>query len=170
MVFAGHDTLQEHLQTLHENLLETLHGDRYFVNKTFNAVFAPFRFFASPVEDARALLLNMIAGCFQGAVAAGDIPAPVFERWLHGLMADYTVAVVNYWLRDRSEHFTDTSILLDKSLALIYACLAAGMTNKAVDLGGFLFKKHFYPYIGFLLKLAKGAGSLQGLLPGDGDD
>ena len=162
-------TLQERLQLLHESLLEALCGDRYFVRKTFNTVFVSLPFLAEPVEDARAILLRLVGGCFQEAITAGDIPAPVFERWLQRLMADYTVAVVNYWLRDSSDHFTDTSILLDKSLALICACLAAGVTNKAVDLGSFLFKKHLYPYIGFPLKFVRGAGFLKGRLPGDGD-
>jgi hypothetical protein len=55
---------------------------------------------------------------------------------------DYYVGLVFYWLRDRSNQFRNTTVLLDKSLDLAVSFLKAGIVNKVLDIASLLFKHH----------------------------
>ena len=79
---------------------------------------------------------------FEAAVEVGEIPDLVFLELTYHFFWDYYVGLIFYWLRDRSDQFQDTTILLDKSLDLGTTFIKAGVVNKALDVASFLFRHH----------------------------
>ena len=51
-------------------------------------------------------------------------------------------AEVIYWLKDESDRFEETTVLVDKSIDLACISIKAGIGNKVFDIGIFLFKNH----------------------------
>ena len=79
---------------------------------------------------------------FQAAVEIGEIPEQLFNEIIYQLIWDYYIGMVTYWLNDQSDQFTDTSLLIDRSLDLACAFLKAGILNKFFNMASFLFKNH----------------------------
>jgi len=52
-------------------------------------------------------------------------------------------------MNDQSDQFTETSILLDKTLDLSCAMIKAGVANKIFDIATFIFKNHILDRMNF---------------------
>ena len=79
---------------------------------------------------------------FEAAVEVEELPPIVISELVIQLFWDYYIAVLAYWLNDKSPQFADTSVLIDKSLDLFAALLKSGVVNKMFDLAVMLFKTH----------------------------
>jgi hypothetical protein len=86
----------------------------------------------------------------EAAIEAHEIPDQVFQDILLQLFWDYYIGIVIYWLADDSEMFTDTSVLVDKSLDLTCSLLKAGIANKLFDMATYLFKNHVLTRMQFI--------------------
>jgi hypothetical protein len=72
----------------------------------------------------------------------GEIPEQVFREMTIQMFWEYYISVVIYWLKDESDRFEETTVLVDKSIDLACISIKAGIGNKVFDIGIFLFKNH----------------------------
>lgn len=141
-------SLQEHLQALFEELLTDFLEDREFLQATFKTVFfsmPPNHKSLQPIQD---IFFDCVRGAFQAATERGELEEQVFQELVVRLYWDYFMGIVVYWMKDSSEQFSDTSILIDKTMALGCATLKAGVVNKAFDICTFLFRNHVLAHLG----------------------
>ena len=146
-------TLKEKLQTLVETQLELYEPDRAFVDITFKALLdSPMRSF-SELRPAKDEFTRMVRRYFDSEMdEAGINPKPI-EDFLVNLFWDYKNLLVWYWLKDESEHFTNTSQLIDMSLDIYLDIVDSGVITKIADVLTFLVKSHLYGNIDKLFNL-----------------
>jgi AcrR family transcriptional regulator len=137
-----HFTLQEQLQTFFETQLELFLPDREFMQRTFSIVFFSIGQSYSSVKPIRNLFHKVVDDMFQAAIEVGEIPAQTFTDIIYQLLWDYYVGLVTYWLNDKSAQFTNTTLLMDRSLDLACAVLKAGVPDKLFNMASFLFRNH----------------------------
>lgn len=139
--FAGY-TLQEQLQSLLETMLTQFLADREFIQTTFTRTFITPGPNQARTKSIRKRFFTMVQEILYRAEANGDIPEMVFGDITSQMFWDYYLAIVAYWLKDQSDQFTDTTVLVDLSLDLACAMLKSGLLNKAFSMASFLFKTH----------------------------
>ncbi len=135
-------TFQEQLQTFFETELDLFLQDREFVQKTFKTVFFALSSNFSRLRPIRNRFMDVINDIFDAAVQAGEIQEQLFQEMTYQLFWEYYIAIVLYWLHDTSDQFSETSVLIDKSLDLTCAVIRSGIGNKMFDMGTLLFKNH----------------------------
>jgi len=145
---AGFDefSLQEQLQAFFETQLEGFLPDREFVNATLWTVT-----FSLPRDDPHLQAIRsgfdgIIADLLEAAVQVDEIPDQVFLGQIYSFFWLYNAGIVFYWLKDGSDQFQNTTVLLDKSLDLAVSFLRAGILNKVLDILTFLLKTHIIGY------------------------
>lgn len=132
--------LQERLQRLVDALLELLLADREFVAITRSVVGkSPLLMMRDNMPGQQALKEQVVA-FIDAAEQSGEIAVCDFKNMLGGLFADYLFAVIAYWLKDESEEFSDTTQLVDLTLAILVLALKSGVVNKLSELAGFLLR------------------------------
>jgi len=134
--------LRERLQVLFETLLEGYLGDREFVDETFSSVFFRPVPAGKGMRAIRTRFLEIVREQFEVAVESGELPDIMLKELVYQCVWDYFIAVTLYWLRDDSEQFANTTVLIDKSLDLGYTMIKAGVLDKVTGLVSFLFKSH----------------------------
>jgi hypothetical protein len=75
---------------------------------------------------------------------------------------DAYIAMVLYWLSDRSDTFGNTAQIMDRGLDLACALLKAGIANKMFDMAMFLFKNHVLNRMEFFLNPLQNSGKESG--------
>ena len=135
-------SLQEQLQAFFETQFELFLADREFVDVSFRAITFSLTHDYQYLKPIRKRFFRIISDLFEAAIEVGEIPDLVFLELTYHFLWDYYVGLIFYWLRDRSNQFQDTSILLDKSLDLAVTFIKAGVVNKALDMASFLFRHH----------------------------
>ncbi len=136
-------TLHEQLQTFMETQLELFLPDREFIALSFKKIFFTLNQNLDSLDAIQNLFEKIIADIFEAAIEVKEIPEQVFQEIIHHLVWDYYVGIVIFWLNDKSEQFSDTSIMIDKTLDLFCAVLKAGAVNKLFDIASYFFKNHF---------------------------
>lgn len=142
--------LREQLQAFFETLLDQFLPDREFVADTFGAVTFALSADYQYVRPIRARFFRAVADMFEAAAEAGEIPEQSFLELTCQCFWDYFIGLVHYWLRDRSDQFRNTTILIDKSLDMASAFIRADLLNKALDMVSFLFRHHILSRLDFL--------------------
>ncbi|MBI3284346.1 MAG: TetR/AcrR family transcriptional regulator [Burkholderiales bacterium] len=133
-------SLQERLQTLVDALLELLLADREFVAITRTIVArSPLLMLRDSIPGQQALK-QQVMGFIAEAESSGEIAACDYKNLIAGLFGDYLFAVLVYWLQDDSEEFSDTTQLVDLTLAVLVLALKSGVVNKLSELFGFLVR------------------------------
>jgi len=143
MQTKGFDTfsLKEQLELLIGTQLELLANNRTFVLEIYKEIF--YKSFTHPAMDKGSNeLKSMINELFEIAIEAKEIEPMAFSNTLLNLGSDYILGVIYYWIQDESENFDNTTIMVDKSLEIIYAVLQSGLVNKIEDLLNFVIKTH----------------------------
>ncbi len=135
-------TFQEQLQTFFETKLDLLLPDREFLEKTFKTAFFTLSQDLSRVRPSRDKFMAVIREIFEAAIEAGEIEDQVFLELSVQFFWEYYVGIILYWLKDDSDRFEATTLLIDKSMDLASASIRAGIGNKIFDMGIFLFKNH----------------------------
>ena len=135
-------SLQEQLQSFMETVLTLFLADREFVQTTFNQIFFGLGQGHARLKPIRRQFIQMVDEIFKAAESRGEVPEIVFSDMLFQLLWEYFLAMAAYWLRDDSDQFANTTILLDLSLDLTCTVIQSGMFNKAFDMASFLFKNH----------------------------
>lgn len=135
-------TFQEQLQTAFELKLSLLANDREFVEKTFKAVFLTMSQDYARVRPVKEKFISIVREIFTVAMEAGEIEDQVFLELMVQLFWEYYVGMVIYWLKDDSDQFQSTTLLIDKTIDLAAASIRAGIANTVFDMGILLFKNH----------------------------
>ncbi len=135
-------TLQEQLQTFFDTGLNAFLPEREFVRQTFPLVWLGGSRDWGRIKPVRTAFLAAVDDMLSAAVEVGEIPDQVFQELAGQFFLDAYIAMVHYWLADRSDGFTNTRILMDRGLDLACAMLKAGIANKLFDMAVFLFKTH----------------------------
>lgn len=133
-------TLQEKLQRLVDALLELLLGDREFVEITRD-IFgkSPLLMMRDNMPGQQTLKQEIIS-LLEEAEQRGDISPCDFKNLIGGLFGDYLFAVIAYWLKDESEEFSNTTQLVDMTLAILVMALKSGIVNKVTELASFMLR------------------------------
>ncbi len=168
-------SLQEHLQALFEELLNAFLPDREFLQATFRAAF-----FAMPpnhreLRPIRSVFLDAVGRAFELARERGELEEGAFEELVVRFFWDYFLGATAYWLKDTSEGFAATSILLDKTMDIGCAMLRAGVLTKIFDVCAFLFRNHIVslldgPWFGMELVRAAASQWRSGARPDAGSE
>ena len=132
--------LQERLQRLVDALLELLLADREFVAITRSLVGKSPLLMMRDNMPGQQELKEQVAAFIEAAETTGEIAPCDFKNMLAGLFADYLFAVIAYWLNDDSDEFSDTTQLVDLTLAILVLALKSGVINKLSELAGFMVR------------------------------
>ncbi len=135
-------SINEQLQTLFHIKLELFLADREFVEISFKRIFLTLNQNSKQIKKIRDLFRVIIKDIFDAASDAGEIPPQIFDEIIYHLIWDYYIGIVFFWLKDTSDNFSETTILIDRSLDLISSVLESGIVNKAFDLASYFFKNH----------------------------
>jgi len=135
-------SLQERLQALFEELLGAFLPDREFLQATFRSAFFSMPPNYKELKPIQAHFLGAVSRAFKTARERGELEEQLFEEMIVRFFWDYFIGVTIYWLKDDSEQFSATSILIDKTMELGCAVLKAGVVTKAFDICSFLFRNH----------------------------
>jgi len=135
-------SFQEQVQSYFETSLTLFLPDREFVDLSYKTVFFSLSQNFQLFEPIRKQFLQAISDMLEAAIEVEEIPPLMFSELVVQLFWDYYIAVLAYWLADKSPQFEDTSILIDKSLDLGVVLLKSGIVNKMFDLSIMLFKTH----------------------------
>lgn len=136
-------TLHEQLQTFFETQLELFLPDREFIALSFKRIFFTLNQNVDQLHSIQDLYEKIVDDIFTAAIEVKEIPAQMFQQILYHLLWDYYVGLIMFWLNDRSEQFSDTSMMIDKTLDLFCSVLKAGAVNKLFDVASYFFKSHF---------------------------
>jgi len=135
-------SFQEQVQTYFETSLDLFLPDREFVELSFKNVFFTLSQNVQLFEPIRKQFILSVGDMLEAAIEVEELPTLMFSELIVQLFWDYYIAVLAYWLADKSPQFEDTSLLIDKSLDLGVALLKSGVVNKMFDLTIMLFKTH----------------------------
>jgi AcrR family transcriptional regulator len=134
-------SLKEQIQLLLNTELEILQKDRAFVLAIYDEIF--YKSFKNPeLERANGELIDMIEELVDIAIESNEIEPLPFSTTILPLFSSYYYGIVYYWINDDSDYYDNTTIMIDKSLDLIYTILQSGMISKAEELINFVIKTH----------------------------
>ncbi len=143
-------SFQEQLQTFFETKLEILLADREFLEKTFKTTFFALSQHYSRIRPIKDKFMAIIEDIFEAAIEVGEIPDQVFRELTIQFFWEYYIGMVIYWLKDDSDQFKSTTILIDKTIDLACTTIRTGIGNKLFDMGIFLFKNHVLSRMDFI--------------------
>lgn len=134
-------SLKDQLQYLLETSLELLKNDRSFILEVYEEIF--YKSFTHPSLEKGNDELKLIASeLIDIAVEADEIETMPFSNTVLNLFVNYYFGIIYYWINDDSKNFENTSVLIDKSLSVIYALLQSGLISKLEDMISFVIKTH----------------------------
>lgn len=154
--------LHESLQLLIDLYLESLLPDREFVQDSAKKLLMSQSFMLSESPPLRQEFTGAINEFLDRAEACDEIPYFPYRGMLVGIINEYLMGVLVYWLKDDSEEFANTTQMVDLSLTLGVQILRAGILNKIGDLMSFFIKRHLFNFMGSgggMMDLLKGAMS-----------
>lgn len=133
-------TQHERLQLLVDAVLEGLLPDREFVAIARAVVRkSPFVMMRDDMQSQK-LLKQRVAQLIEAAEQSGEIAPCDFKMLIGGLFTDYLFAVIMYWLKDESDEFSDTTQLVELTLAIVTLMLKSGVLNKMSELVTFMLR------------------------------
>ncbi len=136
-------SIHEQLQTFFETQLEIFLPDREFISLSFKRIFFSLNQNTEQLDSIRDIFEKIVNDIFTAAIEVNEIPEQVFQQIIYHLLWDYYVGLIIFWVNDKSEQFSDTSIMIDKTLDLFCSILKAGAVNKLFDIASYFFKSHF---------------------------
>ena len=135
-------TLHEQLQQFTETQLQAWLPAREFLQEVFQLTYSSPVAGSAHLKSTKELFIQMITEMLEAAIEAGEIPEQPYQELLPRLFWDYVTGIMAYWLKDDSEDFTNTTLLIDKSMGIILTILHNGIIGKSLDLISFLFRTH----------------------------
>ena len=144
--------LNEKIQVLMETILEKFLGDREFVDQTFATVFFTPIPSARSLKEIRGLFIRTVEAYYTQSVDSGDIPELMLRDLVYHCVWDFFIAATMYWLKDDSDQFANTTVLMEKSIDLGYTVLVSGVLDKVTGLASFLFKSHVLSRLDLLME------------------
>lgn len=135
-------SFQEYLQAFLDTSLDLYLADREFVDMSFKDIFFSMSHNFNRLKPIRDNFFSLVQERLNKATASGELPGMMFQEIIGRLFWDFYVVAVIYWLSDRSKGFSDTTVMIDKSLDLTCTVLKSGLIDKFFDMGMFIFKNH----------------------------
>ncbi|MCK5809618.1 MAG: TetR/AcrR family transcriptional regulator [Cocleimonas sp.] len=135
-------SLHEQLQQLVEMELQTWLPAREFLQEVFALTYYSPATGLSHLAETKRLFISMVTDMLEAAIEAGEIPDQPYQELLPRLFWDYQSGVLAYWLKDDSDDFANTTLLVDKSMEIVANLLHQGLVGKSLDLISFLFRTH----------------------------
>jgi len=147
--------LQEKLQLLIDIYLNNFLPNREFVTESIKMIMQSPSILFKDVTPVREEFIGVIHDLLTEAEQSGEISPSPFTGATAKLTNEYMLAVLLYWVNDDSDEFSNTTQMVDMSLALGIEILKSGIVSKATDLAGFFIKAHLFKFMssGFLNKL-----------------
>jgi len=148
-------TLQEKLQLLIDIYLNNFLANREFVSDSLKMIMQSPSILFKDVSPVREEFIGLIHDLLMEAEQNGEISHSPFTGATAKLINEYMLAVLLYWVNDDSDEFSNTTQMVDMSLALVIEVLQSGIVSKATDLIGFFLKAHLFRFMGsgFLNKI-----------------
>ena len=148
-------SLQEKLQLLIDIYLNNFLPNREFVTDSIKMIMQSPSILFKAVTPVREEFVDVIHNLLTEAEQSGEISSSPFTGATAKLTNEYMLAVLLYWVNDDSDEFSNTTQMVDMSLALGIEILKSGIVSKATDLVGFFVKAHLFKFMGsgFLNKL-----------------
>ncbi|WNO11124.1 TetR/AcrR family transcriptional regulator [Teredinibacter sp. KSP-S5-2] len=140
-------SLREKLQLLVDIYLQQLLPDREFVASSAKYILTSQSFMWQEVAPIRQEFAPIINRFLDEAEFDQEIPAFPFRGALVGLMNEFLIGVLLYWIKDDSEEFSNTTQMVDMSLNLGVNILQSGIANQLMDFVGFFVKRHLFQFI-----------------------
>lgn len=140
--------LHEQLQLLVDLYLESLLPEREFVVTSAKKVLYAQSFMVSDTPTIRQEFNGVINQFLDQAEACDEIPYFHYRSMIVGIINEYLMGVLVYWLKDDSDEFSDTTQMVDLSLTLGVQLLRSGIPNKVNDLLSFFVKRHLFNMVG----------------------
>lgn len=135
-------SLHEQFQTFFETSLNFYKNDREFVLETFQMTFMSVTTNFHDLSPIRKNCVSIIRDLLEAAIEVEEIPEPAGKEMIEYLLFDYYFGMVLYWIKDTSADFTNTTLLIDKTMGIIITLLKSDISNKLFDLFSYLFKTH----------------------------
>lgn len=149
-------TFEEQIQAFFETLLSQFLPDREFVQESFKSIFFPLTPQFKQLRPVQEQFFEILDDIFKAAIEVDEIPEQIFQDMIYFFFWDFFIGMVFYWLKDDSNGFSDTSVLMDKCIALAGAALRAGIANRVFDIASFLFKNHILSRLDFFTTQTRG--------------
>tara|TARA_B100000809_G_scaffold196891_1_gene196460 strand:- start:3435 stop:4208 length:774 start_codon:yes stop_codon:yes gene_type:complete len=157
--------LHEQLQLLIDLYLESLLPDREFVVGSAKKILAAQSFMISETPTIRQEFNGVINQFLDQAEGCDEIPYFHYRSMMVGIINEYLMGVLLYWLKDNSDEFSDTTQMVDLSLTLGVQLLRSGIPNKINDLMSFFIKRHLFNLVGSgggIMEILKGVMTNKG--------
>jgi AcrR family transcriptional regulator len=133
-------TLHEKLQLLIDSVLEAMLPDREFVAIARSVMRKSPLMMMREGMPSQDLLKERVAGFIAAAEDSGEIAPCDFKELIGGMFTDYLFAIILYWLKDDSEEFSNTTQVVDLTVAIASLTLKSGVLNKMSELATFMLR------------------------------
>lgn len=133
-------SLHERLQLLVDGVLASMLGDREFVDITRTIVGRSPLLMMRDGMPGQQILKQQVAQLLTEAEEKGEIAQCDFKEMIAGFFADYLFSVIVYWLKDDTDEFSNTTQLVELTLAVLVLTLKSGLVNKLSELAGFMVR------------------------------
>ncbi len=133
-------SLQEKIQLFLETYLRHLLADREFVQESLEMIYRSPQFLFQKTFPIKKGMMNLYEEFLKSAIESGEVKYFPMQSMLPEMLVEYTFAIIFYWLKDESEEFTDTTQVIDLSLALGMTILSSDIISRSFDLLNVLLK------------------------------
>ncbi|MCW8879521.1 MAG: TetR family transcriptional regulator [Kangiellaceae bacterium] len=140
-------SLQEKLQLLIDIYLGKLLPDREFVADSIKMIMQSPSILFKDVTPVREEFVGVIHDLLIEAENNNEIAKTPFTSSIARLANEFILATLLYWVKDDSDEFSNTTQMVDMSLALGVEILRSGIIGKATDLAGFFLKAHLFKFM-----------------------
>lgn len=135
----------EKIQSFIEAQLESLEKTRPFVEESFKFIFVTSSIHSSiEVMQQKKILTTFMKEHMVKSQKSGDFPTSALDDFFIGLIWDFYVGIVCYWLKDKTPSYTNTSQLIDKSMILLQEVLKTNIANQVLDIIQFFVRNHLF--------------------------
>lgn len=139
----------EKFQFFLETILESLEKNRPFIEECFQYVFVKSSIHtSSEILQQKKILTQFMREQLITSQREGTLPSSPLDEFFLGLLWDFYIGIVCYWLKDQSPSFTNTSQLIDKSMGLLDEVLKTNIANKILDILQFFVRNHLFNSLG----------------------
>lgn len=140
-------SLQEKLQTLINTYLEKLLPDREFVSVSLKIILYTPLFLFRDIVPVKHEFHRIINEFLDTARENKEISSFPFDNLITGLLGEYIMGVILYWLADRSDEFANTTQMIDLSLSLGMTILESRIIDRVTEIFSFLIKSHLLSFM-----------------------
>lgn len=148
-------TLKEQLHQFVETQLQQWLPAREFLKEAFELTYVSPVAGHERLQGTRELFSASIVDLLDAAIEAGEIPDQPYKEIIPRLAWDYMSAILAYWMADESEHFSNTTQVVDQSIEIAFQMLKGGLIGKSLDLMSFLFRSHVLRNLDLVRDLTK---------------